>query len=112
MNQSDLFNVKNKINKNQKEINGKKLVQYPLKKNCSQEIIKRNFPNQILDKFPSQNNPNKIELNNNKNLLFSPLKNNNNESKRKSIQKVNKNYINKNIYRKKMVKVKIQKQKI
>ncbi len=112
INQSDLFNTKNKIIKNPKEINGKKFVHHPLKKNCSQEIIKRNFPNQILDKFPSQNNPNKIELNNNKNLLFSPLKDNNNESKRKSIQKVNKKYINKTIYRKKMVKVKILKQKI
>ena len=88
INQSELFNVKNKINKNPKEINGKKLVHHSLKKICSQEIIKRNFPNQILDKFQSQNNPNKIELNYKKNILFSPLKNNNVESKRKSIQKV------------------------
>ena len=88
INQSELFNVKNKINKHPKEINGKKLVHHSLKKNCSQEIIKRNFPNQILDKFQSQNNPNKIELNNKKNILFSPLKNNNIDSKRKSIQKV------------------------
>ena len=88
--QSELINLKNKINKIPKCINGKNEVKHRLKKNCSQKIIKPLLQSENLEKYLIKNS--KKDIKERKNILFSPISNKV-EKKKNSFSKVKYTYI-------------------